>query len=78
MVVNRMTRTYSTAQAAKKLRLSLMSIHRYMKAGKIPVPPMQRVGNVKVRLWTDKDIERVRALLPKIANGRKIRYQKKT
>jgi len=71
-----MTRRYSTAQAAKKLGVSLMSIHRYMKARKISVPPMQLVGNVRVRLWTDQDIERVRALLPKIANGRKTRYNK--
>ena len=71
-----MTRQYSTAQAAKKLGLSLMSIHRYMKAKKISVPPMQLVGNVRVRLWSDKDIERLRALLPKIANGRKTRYSK--
>ena len=70
-----MIRRYSTAQAAKKLGLSLMSIHRYMKARKISVPPMQRVGNVRVRLWSDKDIERLRALLPKIANGRKTRHQ---
>jgi len=54
-----------------------MSIHRYIVAKKIPVPPMQLVGNVRVRLWSDKDIERVRKLLPKIANGRKLRYAKK-
>lgn len=71
-----MTNRYSTAQAAKRLGLSLMSIHRYMVSKKIPVPLMQRVGNVRVRLWTDRDIERVRALLPKIKNGRKTRYQK--
>jgi hypothetical protein len=28
-------------------------------------------------LWTEQDIEQVRKLLPKIANGRKTRYQKK-
>jgi predicted site-specific integrase-resolvase len=72
-----MSEKYSTAQAAKKLGVSLMSIHRYMTAKKIPVPPMQLVGNVRVRLWSDKDIERVRKLLPKIANGRKLRYKKK-
>lgn len=27
--------------------------------------------------WTEEDIERVRIILPKIANGRKTRYQKK-
>jgi hypothetical protein len=72
-----MLKAYSTVQVAKKLGLSMMTVHRYIVGRKIPVPPMQRVGNVRVRLWSDKDIRRVRALLPKIANGRKTRYQKK-
>ena len=72
-----MPNRYSTNQAAKKLGLSIMSIHRYITAKKIPVPPMQLVGNVRVRLWSEADIERVRKLLPKIANGRKLRYKKK-
>ena len=71
-----MPNRYSTAQAAKKLGLSMMSVHRYIVAKKIPVPPMSLVGNVRVRLWSERDIERVRALLPKIANGRKTRYSK--
>jgi len=28
-------------------------------------------------LWTEQDIEHVRKLLPKIANGRKTRYSKR-
>jgi hypothetical protein len=35
-----------------------------------------RVGGVRVRLWSDKDIAKVRVLLPKIRNGRKLRYRK--
>ena len=72
-----MPNRYSTNQAAKKLGLSIMSIHRYIIAKKIPVPPMQLVGNVRVRLWSEADIERVRKLLPKIENGRHTRYKKK-
>jgi predicted DNA-binding transcriptional regulator AlpA len=67
---------YSTPQAAKKLGLSLITLNRYIAAKKIPVPSVTVVGPVRVRLWSDKDIERVRALLPKIANGRKTRYSK--
>ena len=68
---------YSTVQAAKKLGISMMSMHRYMRAKKIPIPKMQQVLGVRVRVWTDEDIEKVRQLLPKIANGRKTRYKKK-
>ena len=66
---------YSTPQAAKKLGISLMTLNRYIAAKKIPLPPV-RVGGVRVRLWSEKEIETVRQLLPKIANGRKTRYSK--
>src|SRR5215471_1115079 len=76
MVISRMF-GYSTRDAAKKLGISFTSINRYIADGKIPLPPLVKVGGVKVRLWSETDIERVRALLPKIANGRKTRYKKK-
>lgn len=67
----------STRDAAKKLRLSFTSLNRYIAAKKIPLPPLVRVGGVQVRLWSEKDIARVRAILPKLKNGRKTRYKKK-
>ncbi len=68
--------TYSTRQAAKRLGISFTSLDRYIAAKKVPAPKATKIGNWNVRAWTDDDIERVRALLPKIANGRKTRYQK--
>ena len=67
---------YSTREAAKKLGLALSSLTKYVALKQIPAPPLTRVGGVRVRLWTDTDIDNVRKLLPKIANGRKTRYQK--
>jgi len=67
---------YSTREAAKKLGISFPTINRYIADKKIPLPPIVKVGGVSVRLWSEREIERVRALLPKIANGRKTRYQK--
>lgn len=67
---------YSTREAAAKLGLTHITFRRYIAAGKIPMPPVTKVGGVKVRLWSDADIERVREILPKIENGRKTRYQK--
>lgn len=67
---------YSTQQAAKKLGIDARSLNRYIAAKKVPAPPLTRVGGVKVRLWADQDIAQIRKLLPKIANGRKTRYQK--
>lgn len=42
----------------------------------MPTPETVRFGGFRVHAWTEADIERVRALLPKIANGRKTRYKK--
>jgi len=47
-----------------------------MSAGKIPEPKSVTAGGMKVHLWTEAEIEHVRQLLPKIANGRKTRYSK--
>jgi predicted DNA-binding transcriptional regulator AlpA len=68
--------SYSTRQAAKKLGLPSTTLAQYIAAKKVPAPKPIRIGGVLVRAWSEKDIERVRAILPKIANGRKTRYQK--
>lgn len=68
--------SYSTREAAQKVRLSLTTLNKYIGLKLIPIPPISRVGGVRVRLWTEADIERVRKLLPKIKNGRKTRYKK--
>jgi hypothetical protein len=67
----------STNQVAKKLGLTSASLTRYILAGKVPAPPETMAGGMRMRLWGEGDIERLRKLLPKIANGRKTRYSKK-
>ena len=67
---------FSTTQAAKKLGLQVRTLSRYIQAGKIPAPEMVTSGGMTIHLWTEEDIERVRKLLPKIANGRKTRWQR--
>ena len=69
--------SYSTNQAAKKLGITGAALSRYIKAGKVPAPKVVQTGWKDVHSWTDEDIERLRKLLPKIANGRKTRYKKK-
>ena len=67
---------YSTRQAAKKLGLGVTTLARYVEQGKIPMPAKVHLGGFQVHLWTLAEIEHVRQLLPKIANGRKTRYSK--
>lgn len=68
---------YATRDVAKQLGLSLITLKRYIAAKKIPVPALKVLGNVRVRVWTEGDIEAIRAVLPSIKNGRKTRYQKR-
>jgi excisionase family DNA binding protein len=67
---------YSTREAAKRLGIHLVTLQNYIAEGKVQAPAVTRVGGVHVRLWTDADIKRVRKTLPKVANGRKTRWQK--
>ena len=67
---------FSTNQAAKKLGITSMTLSRYIKAGKVPKPKSATSGGMTIHFWTEEEIEQVRQLLPKIANGRKTRYQK--
>lgn len=68
---------YSTREAAEKLGLSPIALSRYVALGKVPAPEMAKTGRMTLHLWTEPDIERVRALLPKIKNGRKTRHLRK-
>src|SRR5882724_1687569 len=67
---------YSTREAAKKLDITHAALSRYISSGKIPSPSTATAGGMTIHLWTEAEIEHVRQLLPKIANGRKTRYQK--
>jgi hypothetical protein len=42
------------------------------------MPPVTELGSARVRVWSEEDIRKVREILPKIENGRKTRYKKKT
>ena len=69
-------RTFSTQEVAKKLGITGATLSRYISAGKVPTPTKLTSGGMTIHAWTVEDIEHVRTLLPKIANGRKTRYQK--
>jgi predicted site-specific integrase-resolvase len=68
---------FSTREAAKKLGISHNALAVYARTGKVPAPEAMKHGERIVHIWTEAEIEHVRQLLPKIANGRKTRYKKK-
>lgn len=68
----------STTRAAKKLGISPIALSRYIAKGKVPAPEIVKLGQSSIHLWTKEEIENVRKLLPKIANGRKARHNRRS
>jgi hypothetical protein len=68
--------TYSTRDAAKKLGIAMSTLSRHIRLKKIAAPKSATSGGMTIHFWTEAEIEHLRRLLPKIANGRKTRYQK--
>jgi hypothetical protein len=62
---------YSTREAAEKLGVTLLTLQRHVAAKTFPVPPLQKVGGVSVRLWSNRDIATARKALAKVKRGRK-------
>jgi len=56
---------FSTAEAAKKLGLHRPHLQRAIANGRVKAPKLTRVGGVKFRLWTSKDVEKARKALKK-------------
>ena len=56
-------RTYSTVQAAKKLKVGRDTLNRWIRGRKFALPPVQKVGGISVRLWSDADLESVRTYM---------------
>ena len=69
--------TLSTRQAAKKLGLDATTLSRYIASKKVPAPKTIQLGGIRVHAWSERDIERVRKLLPKIKNGRYKKHPRK-
>lgn len=55
----------TTTDAAAKVGLHLVTLQRWIAAGKVKAPRPTLVGAVGYRLWTAKDVER----LQKTKNG---------
>jgi excisionase family DNA binding protein len=69
-----MKKSFSTSQVTKMVGIGRMTILRWLKDGKIPEPRRIRNGGVDARIWTVRDVERVRSY--KQENYRKGRGRK--
>jgi hypothetical protein len=58
-------RRYSTVQVAKKLGFGQSYLQRLIAKRDVPFPPLTKAGNLKIRLWSDRDMARLRKALAK-------------
>ena len=58
-------KTYSTTEAARKLGVTRLTIQRHIAAGTITPPKLHQLGSVAVRVWSERDVQRVRKQLQK-------------
>ena len=65
-----MRRQLSTTEVAQKLGIDQGNLQRLIREKQIPFPPLVSVGRLKIRLWTARDVERVRKVLAKRRNRR--------
>ena len=68
-------KTYSTAQVAKMLGVHKVTLKRWLISGRVGEPRRIRNGGIQARIWTARDVERVRKW--KAAHYRKGRGRKK-
>ena len=64
----------TTSEAAKAVGIHPVTLQRWIAAGKVNAPKPTLVGAVGYRLWTAKDVERLRKVKLKIhrkGRGRK-------
>jgi len=67
-----MKRRFSTREAAKKLGIALVTLQGHVSRETVPTPPVVTIGGGKIRLWSERDIERARkALVVASKPGRK-------
>jgi predicted site-specific integrase-resolvase len=69
-------RSYSTAQVAKTVGVDKKTLLRWLWAGKISEPKHHANGGQDVRIWAERDLQRVRRF--KEENYCKGRGRKKT
>lgn len=67
---------YSTSEVARLLGITQAALSKYIKARKVPTPKKVTIGRLTIHAWTEAQVDQLRKLLPKIANGRKTRHQK--
>jgi predicted site-specific integrase-resolvase len=60
-ILRDMNKLYSTAQIAKEVRVNKRTLLRWLYAGEIPEPQRMAGGLHDSRVWTEEELELVKA-----------------
>ena len=52
--------TYSTVEVAELVGVSWDTLSRWIREKQFSVPPVKLFGRIRVRVWTEEDVEKVR------------------
>ncbi len=53
-------KSYSTVEVARKVGIHKSTLRDWLQRGAIPEPKQRANGGQIIRIWTDRDVERVR------------------
>ena len=56
---------YSTRQAARRLGVGEPALYRWIRDGRVRPPRKRSLGGVSIRLWSARDLARVRRYMEK-------------
>ncbi len=56
---------YSTRQAARKLGIGQPALYRWIRDGRVRPPRKRSLGGISIRLWSERDLTRVRLYMEK-------------
>jgi len=60
-----MSKYYSTNEVSKILGVSLVTIYKHIRRKTFEAPPVRKIAGVRVRPWSEQDIERAQAVFKK-------------
>jgi predicted DNA-binding transcriptional regulator AlpA len=66
-----MSKTYTTAEAAKKAGVSRQTLHAWMNANVVAAPEPVKVGALQFRFWTETDIAKLKKFRGTLKRGPK-------
>jgi predicted site-specific integrase-resolvase len=61
---------FTTAQAATKAKITRVTLQNWIAAGHVIAPPVQLVNGRAMRVWSESDVEKIKAFRGTLRPGR--------